>query len=372
MQVRMADLGSQYRKIRHEVEPELLKVLESGRYILGENVGQLEAEIAQLCRVPYAIGVNSGTDALKLALRALNIQPGDEVITTPFTFVSTVEVVVLLGAVPVFVDIDPETYNLDPERVEAAVTPRTRAIMPVDLYGQSAEMRTLREIADRHGLYLIEDAAQAIGARHYEEPIGTYADIATLSFFPTKNIGGAGDGGMVLTRYEELARKIRSLRVHGMNGGYYYEDIGYTSRLDEIQAVILRAKLRHLEEWTQRRRYHATLYRTLLAEMEPCLPVVRPYNYHVYHQFTLRHPQRDALREHLKARGIESAVYYPLPLHLQPAYRFLGYREGDFPHAERAAQEVLSIPVHSELGEDQIATVAENILEFSRSEVSVR
>jgi len=371
LQVRMADLGSQYRKIRHEVEPLLHQVLESGRYVLGEHAQALEEEIARLCNVRYAVGVNSGTDALKLALRALDIQPGDEVITTPFTFVSTVEVVVQIGAVPVFVDIDPETYNLDPDQVESVITPRTRAILPVDLYGQSAEMRALRAIADRHGLFVIEDAAQAIGARHYEEPIGAYADVATLSFFPTKNIGGAGDGGMVLTHEETIARKVRSLRVHGMNEGYYYEDIGYTSRLDEIQAVILRAKLRHLDEWTSRRRYHATLYRTLLSKMEPHLPVVRPYNYHVYHQFTIRHPQRDALRNHLLGCEIESAVYYPLPLHLQPAYRFLGYQEGDFPHSERAAQEVLSLPVHSELGEDQIAQVAESILQFVRSEVTV-
>lgn len=368
----MADLGSQYRKIRHEVEPLLQKVLESGRYVLGEHVQALEEEIAQICGVRYAVGVNSGTDALKLALRALNLQPGDEIITTPFTFVSTVEVLAHLGAIPVFVDIDLETYNLDPNQVESAITPRTRVILPVDLYGQSAEMRALRTIADRHGLYIVEDAAQAIGARHYEEPIGALADAATLSFFPTKNVGGAGDGGMVITNEETIARKVRSLRVHGMNGGYYYEDIGYTSRLDEIQAVILRVKLRHLEEWTNRRRYHASLYRTLLSEIEACLPVVRPYNYHVYHQFTLRHPQRDALRDHLATRGIESAVYYPLPLHLQPAYRFLGYQEGDFPHAECASKEVLSIPIHSELGEDQIAQVAEAVLEFARSEVSVR
>ncbi len=367
----MADLGSQYRRIRQEVEPLLIEVLESGRYVLGEHVSALEQEIAEICAVRHAIGVNSGTDALKLALRALGVGPGDEVITTPFTFVSTIEVIVQVGATPVFVDIDPDTFNLDPNLVESAITPRTRAIMPVDLYGQSAEMRTFREIANRYGLWLIEDAAQAVGAYHHNQPIGAYADVATLSFFPTKNIGGAGDGGMVLTHDEQIAYKIRSLRVHGMNGGYYYEDIGYTSRLDEIQAVILRAKLRHLHEWTERRRYHATLYRTLLADTPLQLPVVLPYNYHVYHQFTIRHPQRDALREHLKSLGVESAVYYPLPLHLQPAYRFLGYREGDCPNAERAAQEVLSLPVHSELTEDQIALVAQGVSEFNRAEVAV-
>ncbi|MCS7300571.1 MAG: DegT/DnrJ/EryC1/StrS family aminotransferase [Fimbriimonadales bacterium] len=368
MQVRMADLASQYRRIRDELEPVLLQVLASGRYILGEHVQALESEVAQVCDARYAIGVSSGTDALKLALRAVGIQPGDEVITTPFTFVSTAEVIVQLGATPVFVDIEPETYNLDPDRVEAAITPRTRAILPVSLYGQSAEMRTLRAIADRYGLWLIEDAAQAIGARHYEQPIGAFAHAATLSFFPTKNIGAAGDAGMVLTNDEQIAHKVRSLRVHGMNGGYYYEDIGYTARLDELQAVILRAKLRYLQEWTERRRYHATLYRTLLADAPLQLPVVRPYNYHVYHQFTVRTPQRDALRDYLRTRGVESAVYYPLPLHLQPAYRFLGYREGDLPHAERAAQEVLSLPVHAELTEDQISLVAQSVLEFAQME----
>ncbi len=370
MKVRMADLGSQYRRIRQEVEPQLIAVLESGRYVLGEHVSALEQEIAELCAVRHAIGVNSGTDALKLALRALGVGQGDEVITTPFTFVSTVEVIVQVGAVPVFVDIDPETYNLDPNLVESAITPRTRAIMPVDLYGQSAEMRALREIANHYGLWLIEDAAQAIGAYHHNQPIGTYADIATLSFFPTKNIGGAGDGGMVLTHDEQVAYKIRSLRVHGMNGGYYYEDIGYTSRLDEVQAVILRAKLRHLHEWTERRRYHATLYRSLLADVPVQLPVALAHNYHVYHQFTIRHPQREVLREHLKSLGVESAVYYPHPLHLQPAYEFLGYREGDFPNAERAAKEVLSLPIHSELTEDQIALVAEGVAEFVKAEVA--
>lgn len=364
----MADLGSQYRRIQAELEPLVLEVLASGRYILGEHVHAFEQEVAQVCRARYAIGVSSGTDALKLALRAVGIQPGDEVITTPFTFVSTVEVVVQLGAKPVFVDIDPYTYNLDPDQVESAITPRTRAILPVDLYGQSAEMRALRAIADRYGLWLIEDAAQAIGARHYEAPIGAFAHAAALSFFPTKNIGAAGDAGMVITNDEQLAYKVRSLRVHGMNGGYYYEDIGYTARLDELQAVILRVKLRHLEEWTERRRYHATLYRTLLMETPLQLPLAQPYNYHVYHQFTVRTAQRDALRDYLRQRGIESAVYYPLPLHLQPAYRFLGYREGDFPHAERAAREVLSLPVHSELTEDQIAQVAQSILEFTQAE----
>ncbi|MEN3000940.1 MAG: DegT/DnrJ/EryC1/StrS family aminotransferase [Armatimonadota bacterium] len=372
MEVRMVDLGSQYRRIQAEVEPLLHEVLESGRYVLGKYVAMLEEEIAALCHARYAVGVNSGTDALKLTLRAINIQPGDEVITTPFTFVSTAEVVALLGATPVFVDIDPSSYNIDPNQVEDAITPRTRAILPVDLYGQSAEMRALREIADRHGLWLIEDAAQAIGAKHYDQPIGAFAHAVTLSFFPTKNIGGAGDGGMVITNDETIARKVRSLRVHGMNGGYYYEDIGYTSRLDEIQAAILHVKLRYLHEWTERRRYHATLYRTLLADADLVLPAVAPYNYHVYHQFTIRHPRRDLLREYLRDQGIESAVYYPLPLHLQPAYHYLGYERGAFPHAERAAQEVLSIPIHSELTEDQITFVAETILEFAQAEVVLR
>jgi dTDP-4-amino-4,6-dideoxygalactose transaminase len=259
------------------------------------------------------------------------LQPGDEVITTPFTFVSTAEVVVQVGATPVFVDIDPETYNLDPNLVEAAITPRTRAILPVSLYGQSAEMRALRQIADRYGLWLIEDAAQAIGARHYEQPIGAFAHAATLSFFPTKNIGAAGDAGMILTNDEQIAYKARSLRVHGMNGGYYYEDIGYTARLDELQAVILRVKMRYLHDWTERRRYHATLYRTLLADAPLQLPARAPVQLPCVSPVHGAHDAYgDALREFLRERGVESAVYYPLPLHLQPAYRFLGYLRGRF------------------------------------------
>lgn len=366
MQVRMADLKHQYQKIQHELEPMVLDVLASGRYILGEHVHQFEAEVAQACGARFAIGLNSGTDALKISLQALGVKPGDEVITTPFTFVATAEVIAQLGAVPVFVDIDPCDYNLDPDLVERAITPRAKAILPVDLYGQSADMATLREIADRHGLFLVEDAAQAIGARHHEQPIGRFAHAATISFFPTKNIGAAGDAGMLITDDERIDQKARSLRVHGTNGrGYIYEDIGYTSRLDELQAVILRVKLRRLQEWNDRRRYHATLYRTLLQDTGIELPFTHPFNYHVYHQFTIRHPQRELLRQHLQMRGIESSVYYPVPLHLQKAYENLGYQPGSLPHAERAAAEVLSLPIHSELTEDQIAMVAEATREFA-------
>lgn len=372
MKVRMADLGRQYRKVQAELEPLVLQVLESGRYVLGENVRMLEEEIARLCGARYAIGLNSGTDALKLSLEAMGIGQGDEVITTPFTFVATVEVVMQLGARPVFVDIDPLTFNLDPDLIEQAITPRTRAVMPVNLYGQSAEIKTIRGIADRHGLFVVEDAAQAIGALHHEQPVGSFAHAATFSFFPTKNVGAAGDAGMVITDDERIAEKVRSLRVHGTNGrGYIYADIGYASRLDELQAAILRVKLRHLQEWTERRRYHAALYRTLLEESGVALPAVLPHNYHVYHQFTICHPQRDELKKLLHEHEIESAVYYPLPLHLQEAYLSLGYQEGDLPHAERVAKEVLSLPVHAELTEDQITMVCSLVREFACLEVAV-
>lgn len=369
----MVDLQSQYQKLRAQLEPAVLEVLSSGRYTLGEQVHRLEQEIASLCGARYAIGVNSGTDALKLGLQALGIGQGCEVITTPFTFVATAEVLLHLGARPVFVDIEPRTYNLDVDQIERAITPRTRAILAVDLYGQSAEMKAIREIADRYGLLVVEDAAQAIGALHYDQPIGRFAHLATLSFFPTKNLGAAGDGGMVLTDEEEVARRVRSLRVHGSNGGgYLFEEIGYTSRLHELQAAILRVKLPYLPQWTERRRYHAALYRSLLADLELELPYTQPYNYHVYHQFTICCLHREPLRHSLQEKGIETAVYYPLPLHLQTAYRHLGYQKGDFPQAERAAEQVLSLPVHAELTEDQIAYVADSIREALASEVILR
>jgi len=360
----MADIKTQYRAIEPEIDSALKQVLEKGHFILGENVSALEQEIASYVGVRYGIGVASGTDALLLAMAALGIGEGDEVITTAFTFVATVEMITALRAVPVFADIQRDTFNLDPEAIEARITPRTRAILPVHLYGQVADMEAIGEIARRHGLYIIEDAAQAIGAGRRGRKAGAFGHVAALSFFPTKNLGAYGDGGMVLTDNPDIARKVRLLRFHGSGGTYLYRYQGYNSRLDEIQAAILRVKMRYLDQWNQKRRENARMYRELIAISSVCPPGEMEGNYHIYHQFTLRCSRRDVLKSWLQSQGVDSAVYYPVPLHLQEAYRFLGYREGDLPEGERASREVLSIPVYPELTPEQVAYVAEMINRF--------
>lgn len=366
MRVPLVHLASLHAPLQAELEAAAQRVIRSGRYILGPEVEALEAEVAALCGVRYGIGVASGTDALMLSLVACGIQAGDEVITSPFTYVATTQAITARGAKPVFVDIDPRTFNLDPQRVEAAITPRTRALMPVHLYGQCADMETLQGIAQRHGLALIEDAAQAIGAQIRGRGIGSWGQTAALSFYPTKNLGALGDGGMVLTNDGELADRLRLLRFHGRRSGYIYESDGYNSRLDELQAALLRVKLRWLPQWMEQRRRYAEIYREHLAPFVET-PYVPPGHEPVYHQFVIRTPQRDALRAWLQERGIETAIFYPLPLHLQPIYAHLGYREGDFPEAERAAREVLCLPISPEVGEENILYVAESILAFFQS-----
>jgi len=369
--VPMVDLQAQYCALRREIDTVIARVLESGRFILGENVQYLEEEIATLCGARFGIGVASGTDALELSLAAVGIGPSDEVITTPFTFGATTEVIVRLGAKPVYVDIDPDTYNIDVNAIERAITPRTRAILPVDLFGQMTDRQALWRIAQEHGLYLVNDSAQAIGAQQHGVPVAAVGHATALSFYPTKNLGAFGDGGIVLCSDEEIARRVRQLRVHGADGGaYFYKVPGYCSRLDEIQAAILRVKLPHLESWNERRRQNARRYMELLQGTEAVLPVTAPGNLHTYHQFTIRHRQRDALQAYLKEHGIATAVYYPLPLHLQEAYRHLGYQRGDFPHAERAAEEVLSLPVHPELSVEQIDYVAAMVRQFEEENPS--
>ncbi|GIV17395.1 MAG: glutamine--scyllo-inositol aminotransferase [Armatimonadota bacterium] len=365
IQVPIADLQAQYHALRPEIDAAIARVLESGRFILGENVRCVEEEVAACCGARFGIGVASGTDALELSLAALGIGPGDEVITTPFTFGATTEVIVRLGAKPVYVDIDPDTYNIEVNAIERAITPRTRALLPVDLFGQMADRQALWRIAQEHGLYLVNDSAQAIGAQQNGIPVAAVGHATALSFYPTKNLGAFGDGGIVLTNDEQIARRVRQLRVHGAEGGaYFYKVPGYCSRLDEIQAAILRVKLRYLEEWNERRRQNAHRYMELLQGTQAVLPVTAPGNLHTYHQFTIRYRQRDALQAYLKQHGIATAVYYPLPLHLQEAYRCLGYKRGDFPHAERAAEEVLSLPVHPELSMEQIEYVAAMVRRF--------
>lgn len=367
------DLQSQYRAIKHEVDDAVLSVLESGRYIQGENCVRFEEDVAALEGVTHGIGVASGTDALKLALKAMGVQRGDEVITTPFTFVATVEVLAQIGARPVFVDIDPATFNMNPDLIEPAITPQTKAILPVHLYGQTADMMEICDIAHRHNLKVLGDGAQAVGAEHFGMPMAKWGDASTLSFFPTKNLGAAGDGGMVLTDDPDIDYTVRSLRVHGMNGGgYIYRHVGYTSRLDEIQAAILRSKLWHLPDWNEARRRNAAIYFDCLRNVDLVLPEAKDYNLHTYHQFTIRHPRRDALKDFLKERGVDSAIYYPLCIHTQDAYKFLGYTESDFPEAERAAAEVISLPVQQHLLPEQVEFAADMVTHFTRERARLK
>ncbi len=364
MYVPMADLKAQYQSIRPEIDKAVQAVMENGRYILGENVAALEKEIAEYCGSSFGIGVASGTDALALSLKALGVKAGDEVITTPFTFVATVEVIALLGARPVFADIDPTTFNISPSLLEEKITPRTKVIMPVHLYGQTADMTAILEIAKKNDIRVVCDGAQAIGAEHKGKPIGCYGDMVTLSFFPTKNLGAAGDGGMVLTNDPDLAEKVRYLRFHGSGGTYSYKYIGFCSRLDELQASILRTKLPHLAGWNTKRRNNAAIYNELFADTCISVPKEQAGNTHVYHQYTIRTARRDELRSYLKSAGIETGIYYPTPLHFEEAYKYLGYKEGDFPEAEKAAGEVLSLPVFPELTHQQLAHVAATIRTF--------
>lgn len=364
MTVPLADLVAQYASISVEIAAAIQSVLEEGRFILGPVVEDLERRVAEFSGAAYAIGVNSGTDAILLALRANGIGPGDEIVTTPFTFVATIEMIAQLGARPVFADIDPDTFHLCPRATDERVSERTRAILPVDLFGQPADRAAFASLAERRSVRLIFDAAQAIGARFEGAPIGATGDAATLSFFPTKNLGAYGDGGMVLTNDAAVRDTVRRLRFHGSGGGYRYAEIGYCSRLDALQAAVLRVKLEHLPAWTDARRRNAEAYRAMLAGTRCVLPFEDPRAFHVYHQFTVRHPERDALRKRLAEAGVQSGIYYPSPLHLQEAYAHLGHRPGDFPEAERACREVLSLPVHPELNAEQIEHTCRTIRAF--------
>lgn len=363
--VPMADLRAQYAALKNEIDAAALGVLASGGFILGDTLARLEADIAQSCGAKHGIGVNNGTDALLLSLMALGIGPGDEVITTPFTFVATVETIALLGATPVFADIDPATFNLDPGAAARALSPRTRALLPVDLFGQMADRNALGRVAN--GLPLIADAAQAIGCAQNDRLVADGPALTTFSFYPTKNLGAAGDGGMVLTSDDVLADKLRYLRFHGSKGTYQYRYVGICSRLDAIQAAILSVKLPHLPAWNEQRRANAAFYDRALADLRGLvLPRALPGNVHTYHQYTLRVTggRRDALKAHLASRGVASGIFYPGPLHLEEAYRNLGGRPGDFPHAEQACREVLSLPIMPELTDAQRAHVADSVRSF--------
>ena len=356
----MLDLKAQHAAIRDEIRAAIDGVLESQQFILGPNVAALESEIAAYCGSKFAVGVASGTDALILALHALGVGPGDEVICPTFTYVATADTISLLGARPVFVDILPDTFNLDPAQLESRINLRTQAIVPVHLYGQPAEMDQILTIARKHDLPVVEDNAQAIGARYKGRRTGTMGAAGCISFFPSKNLGGYGDGGMIVTDDEQLAQRLRSLRGHGtLTHKYISEEQGWNSRLDELQAAILRVKLRHLDDWAARRRAHAAHYDSLLQHIPGVTPPrVAPQCEHVYHQYTIRVPRRDEVQRRLAEEGVPSTVYYPVPMHLQPMYRDLGYREGALLAAETAAQEVLSLPIYPELTAEQIERVA--------------
>jgi len=359
------DLQAQFESIRGEVMDAIARTMQSARFILGPEVQKLEAEIAQYVGCKFAIACASGSDALLLALMALGVGPGDEVITTPFTFVATAGSIARLGAIPVFVDLDPTTYNLNVREVAKAMTLHTRAIIPVHLYGLPAEMGPLLEVANSEGVDIIEDAAQALSASWHEQKVGSIGRVGCFSFFPSKNLGCAGDGGMITTNDADLADRLRLLRVHGSRSKYHCEILGVNSRLDALQAAILRVKLPHLESWTEGRRANADRYRQLFAEMNlgdrVVLPIEPAGSRHVYNQFVIRVAERDELREHLTAAGIPTEIYYPEPLHRQPAFSHLG---GSFAEAERASREVLALPIFPELTEGQQRRVVTAIAEF--------
>ena len=358
MKVPFLDLTAQYASIREEVRAALDRVMDSQRFILGPEVEGLEREIAAYSRCAYAIGVSSGTDALLAALMAIDLKPGDEVITTPYSFFATAGTIARLGAKPVFVEIGRDTYNIDPAGIESRISSRTRAILPVHLFGQMADMTAIMEIARHHKLIVIEDAAQAIGSEREGMRAGSIGDLACFSFFPSKNLGGFGDGGMVTTNDAGLAERVRLLRSHGFKTKYFNEILGGNFRLDEIQAAVLRIKLKYLDGWTDGRRRNAALYRNSLQNSGAAeLPYEIPNSRHIYNQFVVRSPRRDELMAHLKEQGIGCEVYYPIPLHLQQCFKDLACKAGDFPVSEAASRESLALPIYPELTADMIQTV---------------
>ncbi|NOZ30320.1 MAG: DegT/DnrJ/EryC1/StrS family aminotransferase [Chloroflexi bacterium] len=364
MPIPLVDLKAQYATIQEEIDAAIRRVIDKTAFIMGPEVRNFEEAFAAYCEAKHAIGVGSGTAALFLALQACGIGPGDEVITTPFTFMATAEAISQVGARPVFVDIDRDTYNIDPEQIEAAITPRTKAIMPVHLYGQPAEMDEINAIAKAHGLWVIEDAAQAHGARYKGRRVGSLGDIACFSFYPSKNLGAYGDGGAVVTNHDDLAARVRLLRDHGRSSKYVHQELGWGLRLDALQAAILGAKLPHLDEWNAARRERAQRYAEWLADTEIVTPTAAPHVEHVYHCYVIRTPRRDEVHDALRARGIGVGIHYPIPLHRQPAYESLGYAKGAFPISERYSEEVLSLPMYAELTEAQQQEIVSAIREI--------
>ncbi len=369
MNVPLLDLKEQNDRLRPDIEAALGRVLDTNGFILGGEVAQLEKELAEYCGVKHAIGCASGSDAILLALMAVDVGPEDEVITTPYSFFATVSSITRLGAKPVFVDIDPVTYNLDVSQIEAKLTGRTKAIEPVHLYGQCADMAALNIISERHGVALVEDAAQAIGAEENGIQAGAMGAVGCFSFYPSKNLGGMGDGGFLTTNDDEIAKKLLALRVHGSEERYYHKYVGLNSRLDGFQGAVLRVKLPHLDSWTDKRRSNAEQYQKLFAEKGLTKRITLPYERenakHIYNQYVIRIPnQRDELRQFLTDKGIGTDIYYPVPLHLQECFAYLGHKPGDFPAAEKAAGETLALPIFPELKPEQLNYVVESVAAF--------
>jgi dTDP-4-amino-4,6-dideoxygalactose transaminase len=358
------DIAAQYGPLRAEIDAAIAGVLDSGRFILGPHVAELEAEVSERLDGRSCVGVANGTDALVIALNALDVGPGDEVITTPYTFYATAEAIARLGATPVFCDIDPDDFCIDPDLIGERVTAHTRAILPVHIFGHAANMPAIRAIADRHGLPVIEDAAQAFGGACDGMPIGALADIATISFFPTKNLPGIGDGGMVVCRDQAVAERVRRLRFHGSADKVVFREVGYNSRLDEIQAAVIRIFLRHVDDWNDGRRATADAYAGAGLGEFMQLPSERAGVRHIYHLYMARHHDRDAVSKGLGARRVSSAVYYGIPMHLQPVFTKLGYRPGDLPVAEACAARALALPMHPHMTAGQVADVVEAVAEL--------
>lgn len=361
------DLAAQMRPLRKEIDAVIAKTLDNCSFCLGPDVLQFESDFARYCGTRHAVAFNSGTSALHVAMLLLNVGPGDEVITTPHTFVATSWAISYVGARPVYVDIDDQTFALDPKLVERVITPRTKAIMPVHLYGHPFDVDSLMEICRKHKLPLVEDAAQAHGAKYRGKGVGTFGALSGFSFYPGKNLGACGEGGALVTNNEAYAARARSLREHGSTQRYFHDEVGFNYRMEGIQGAVLGVKLRHLEKWTEGRRRVAQRYHELLAETPLHLPREADYAESVYHLYVVRHPRRDELKKHLEAHKIGCALHYPLPLHLQKCYASLGYKAGDFPVAEKAAKECLSLPIYPELTDEQIQRVAEVIVDFFKA-----
>jgi dTDP-4-amino-4,6-dideoxygalactose transaminase len=370
MNVKLVDLGRQYQAIEPEVDRAIARVLDRTDFILGEEVSRFEDEFAQYCEVKYAVGLSSGAAALELGLHALGIRAGDEVLVPANSFIASASAVSLTGATPVFVDVDPTTYNIDVRQLEERITPRTKAILPVHLYGQPAEMDLIMEVAGRYGLFVIEDACQAHGARYTGRRVGSFGHVAAFSFYPGKNLGAYGDGGALVTNDPDLADRVRVLRNCGQREKYHHIAVGWNHRLDTIQAAVLRVKLRYLDEWNARRRQWASLYDQLLKETDVVTPVASPLGEHVYHLYVIQVEDRRGLQSFLANHGIATGIHYPVPIHLQPAYADLGYQAGDFPVTERCASRLLSLPMFPELEEQEVTFVTDCVRLFLKRDIS--